>query len=196
MSKLICKFNVLNPKWKFLESFKKVIYIFYYLEDELEKNNKCIFKKSIKGYLYCQIWNYKDMIIKIVFTYRRIDWWIKKLRHKHINILQVMEIFPTVKKMMEIYCFKKTIWWDIVLQFLVATVTNYNKLGDLELQKFILFQIWRPGVRNQFPWVKTEMSTGSFLWRPLQVLLAAGFPWLVAASLQPLPAFLYSFSLC
>ena len=107
-----------------------------------------------------------------------------------------MEIFPTVKKMMEIYCFKKTIWWDIVLQFLVATVTNYNKLGDLELQKFILFQIWRPGVRNQFPWVKTEMSTGSFLWRPLQVLLAAGFPWLVAASLQPLPAFLYSFSLC
>ena len=105
-----------------------------------------------------------------------------------------MEIFPTVKKMMEIYCFKKTIWWDIVLQFLVATVTNYNKLGDLELQKFILFQIWRPGVRNQFPWVKTEMSTGSFLWRPLQVLLAAGFPWLVAASLQPLPAFLYSFS--
>lgn len=41
-------------------------------------------------------------------------------------------IFQTSKKMMDIYCFKKTIWWDVVLQFLVAAVTNLVvKTADL-----------------------------------------------------------------
>lgn len=119
----------------------------------------------------------------------------KKLRNKYINILNVIDmIFQASKKMMDIYCFRKTIYWDSVLvsrgccsklqsAWWCRTTESYS-LTDLvgRTQKSVSL------CQNQ------DVGRASSLWRLWEKpvlclspsLVDAGFPWLVATSLQTL----------
>lgn len=85
-----------------------------------------------------------------------------------------------------------------MLQFFIALVScgRYKKLPriwGLKTAQWYSLMLWRPEVCSQFPWCKIKVLArlGS-LWRlqggvcslPLSTLVAAGIPWLVAASFQ------------
>ena len=64
---------------------------------------------------------------------------------------------------------------------LVAAVTNYHKLSDLQWHKFIILQLWRSEVWNGSYWAKIKVWVRLFSFleeRPVfQLLVAACVPW-------------------
>ena len=76
--------------------------------------------------------------------------------------------------------------------FSAGAVTNYDTLSDLKQEKFIVSQFWSPDVQNQYHWIEVKVLVGlcypRMFWGRIcfffQRLLAAGIPWLMAASLH------------
>lgn len=71
--------------------------------------------------------------------------------------------------------------WRQVRVFPVAVVTNDHEHDGFKPQKYALQIFWRLEVQSHYPRPKSRCCS---LWPPclLQVLVAAGVPWLEAAS--------------
>lgn len=52
---------------------------------------------------------------------------------------------------------------EVCVRLLWRLLTVYHKLGDLQQQKFVFSQVWRPEVWNQHHWVTIGLSAGHHL---------------------------------